>query len=290
MNSQYGGTDTDKTRFLIAPITVSIAAQPDEPKNYDGVLGVAFLIGLPLLLFALWKLELPVEAKIAAGVAGIMFAFWLFSSEQLRYLLPIVPAFAIAIMATVEAYGRQLRSVAQSAFSAAAIAGLLTTFAWFCQKAPLRVALGGETRDEYLTRNLDYYPFYETLDRQGTATDKVWLINMRRDTYHIERPVFSDYLFEDWTFRKLVWESKSKDELRSRVAGMGVRNVLVRHDFILDPAKTTIFDDKKSRAENEEKLRIAAEFILDKDCAYKKDTKFSLISMSPEGCGSGAGR
>jgi len=287
MNSQYGGADVDKTRYLTAPMLVSVAAQPEEPKNYDGVLGVAFLLGLPLLLFALWKLDLPTDAKIAAGVAGVMYLFWLFSSAQLRYLLPIAPALAIAIAASVEAFGERFRNIAQYAFAASALVAIATTFAWFSQKAPLRVALGGEDRGEYLARNIDYYPFYEALHLSGYGTDKVWLINMRRDTYHVERPVFSDYLFEDWTFRKLVWQSKNREELRSRIVEMGIRNVLVRHDFLLDPAKTTIFEDKKSPTENDAKLRIAREFVLDKDCAFKMDSKFSLISVLPEGCASG---
>ena len=102
MNSQYGGVDVNKLNYLTAPVRVSVAAQPEQPANYDGVLGPAFLIGLPLLIYALWKLDLAVEIKIMAGVAGVMYLFWLFSSEQLRYLLPIVPMLAIAIVAAAE--------------------------------------------------------------------------------------------------------------------------------------------------------------------------------------------
>lgn len=278
MNSQYGGADVDKTRYLTAPVMVSVAAQPEEPKNYDGVLGVAFLLGLPLLLFALWKLDLPVEAKIAAGVAGIMFAFWLFSSAQLRYLLPIVPALAIAIAASVEAYGRQLRSVAQYAFAAASVAGILTTFAWFCQKAPLRVAFGGESRDEYLARSIEYYPFYQLVNSETPKDGKVWLVNMRRDTYHIDRAVFSDYLFEDWTLRRLVWESNSISDLRTKAKAMRVGYVLARHDFLFDFDRSTLVDDKKPRSENEAKLRMAKELLLDE--AVKSDAKFSLVKLN----------
>lgn len=287
MNSQYGGVDVDKSRFLTAPILVSVAAQPEEPRNYDGVLGAAFLMGLPLLWFALWKLEFPVEAKIAAGVAAIMFAFWLFSSEQLRYLLPIVPALTIAIMASVEAYGSQVRSVAQYAFAAASLAGILTTFAWFCQKAPLQVALGGETRVAYLARNIDYYdPFYTRLNSETEPTDRVWLINMRRDTYHVDRAVVSDYLFEDWTFRKMLWEAKDLVDLQKRAQKLNVQWALVRHDFLFDYDRSSLVDDKKSRSENEQKLKLAREFVLSKDCQNTFDSKFSLFMVTAHGCGS----
>jgi hypothetical protein len=158
--------------------------------------------------------------------------------------------------------------------------GILTTTAWFLKAAPLRVALGGEMRDQYLTRNLDYYPYYQYLNTETDAGARVWLINTRRDTYNIERPVFSDYLFEDWTLHNLVWESHNVQELRSKTAAMGVKYVLVRHDFLLDYKQSTLVDDKKPRAENEAKLKMAKDFILDPAATIKSDGKFSLIKVS----------
>jgi hypothetical protein len=243
------------------------------------VLGVAFLLGLPLLIWAAWKLELPLEAKIAVGVAGVMYLFWLFSSAQLRYLLPIIPALAIGIAASAEAIGNRVKEIAQNAFAAASVVAIATSAAWFCQKAPLRFALGGETRDQYLTRNLDYYPLYQAINNETPADAKVWLINMRRDTYNIERPIFSDYLFEDWTLRNMLWESRNVQELRAKAATLGVKYVLTRHDFMFDYDKSTLVDDKKPRAENEAKLKIAKEFILDPANTIKADNKFSLIKV-----------
>ncbi|MBP6004982.1 MAG: glycosyltransferase family 39 protein [Pyrinomonadaceae bacterium] len=290
MNSQYGGTDVDKANYLTAPVRVSVMAQPERPVNYDGVLGISFLLGLPLLIWAAWKLELPLEAKIAAGVAGVMYLFWLFSSAQLRYLLPIVPALAIAIAASAEGVAGRVRDFAQYAFAAAAIAAIATSAAWFCQKAPLRVVLGGETRDYYLARNLDYYyPFYRVINSETKPDDRVWLINMRRDTYHIDRPVFSDYLFEDWTFRKLLWQAKDIEDLRKKTEAMHVKYVLARHDFLFDYEKTTLVDDTKSRSENEAKLKIAKEFLLPRDCVNTFDSKFSLNPVGARGCGNGDG-
>jgi hypothetical protein len=257
-------------------------AQPEQAANYDGVLGPAFLIGLPLLIFGLWKLELGVEVMIMAGVAGVMYLFWLFSSPQLRYLLPIVPMLAIAIAASAEKIGGRVAKVAQYSLIAASVCGLLTIFAWFCQKAPLRVVLGGETREEYLARNLDYYPYYQTIHSETPADARVWLINMRRDTYHLERPVFSDYLFEDWTLRKMLWESRSVQELRAKTAAMDIDYVLTRHDFLFDYDRSTLVDDKEPRSENEAKLRMAREFILDPANTIKADAKFILIKVSTE--------
>lgn len=282
MNKAYGGDQKGVVDYLLAPVNISLIAQPEDAKYFDGVLGVAFLFGLPVLIWALWKFDVPVEAKIGAGVAAIMFLFWLFSSQQLRYLLPVVPALAVAVAASCQAIASEkkaLSSVWQYSLTAAAFAGILTTAAWFCQKAPLRVGLGGETRDQYLTRNLDYYPYYQLVNTDTAADAKVWLINMRRDTYNISRNVYSDYLFEDWTLRKMVWETRSVEELRARTAAMGIQYILARHDFLFDFEKSSLVDDKRPRGENDAKLKMAKDLLLDPSRTVKADNRFSLVKV-----------
>lgn len=285
MNSQYGGADKNALNYLTAPVRASVAAQPEQPEFYDGVLGVAFLIGLPVLGWALWKFEMPVDVKIAAGVAGIVYLFWLFSSQQIRYLLPILPLLANAIAAAGQALSKRIqafRPVLTYSLLAACIAALLTSVAWFAQKAPLRVVLGGESRDEYLSRNLDYYPYYQIINSETEPDAKVWLINMRRDTYNIERPVMSDYLFEDWTLREMVWASRTGQELKARTAAMGIKYILARHDFLFDYDRSTLVDEKRPRAENGAKLKMARELILDPANTIKADGKFSLVKVFSE--------
>lgn len=282
MNSQYGGARKSTLDYIAAPWNLSVAAQPEIPAYFDGVLGVAFLLGLPLVVWALWKFEMPVEIKAALGVAAVVFLFWLFSSQQLRYLLPILPVLAIGIALAarrVTAGSDGPGKFAQASLAVAAAAAITVSAAWFLQKNPIGVVFGGETRDEYLARNLDHYEYYRILNTETPADSKVWLINMRRDTYHLDRPYFSDYLFEDWTLRKMIWESRSSAELKAKAAAMGIQYVLARHDFMFDYDRSTIPDDTKPRAVNEEKLRLAKEFILDRDRTVRADGKFSLIKV-----------
>ena len=49
--------------------------------------------------------------------------------------------------------------------------------------------------------------------------------------------------------------------------------------FGLIMIRSTLVDDKKSRAENDAKLKIAKEFILDPANMIKADNKFSLIKV-----------
>lgn len=137
MNSRYGGAAKNVFDYILSPFKISILAQPEQAAFFDGVIGVVFLFGLPVLIWALWKYDLPAEIKAALGVCLVIFLFWLFSSEQLRYLLPIFPVLAIAICAAAETISKNkgsLSKVWQVSLVGMAMAAGLTGFAWFLQK------------------------------------------------------------------------------------------------------------------------------------------------------------
>jgi hypothetical protein len=77
----------------------------------------------------------------------------------------------------------------------------------------------------------------------------------------------------------MVWESRSVQELRAKAAAMNVQYVLTRYDFLFDYDKSTLVDDQKPRPENEAKLKIAKDFILDPARTVRADKKFSLIKV-----------
>ena len=281
-DAQYGGIVKSPLDYLVTPLKLSINSQPDLIENFDGVLGVGFLFGVGVLALALWKFHLPVEPKIAAAVGAILFLFWLFSSQQLRYLLPIFPALAVAVVIAARKIAETnggFQTVIKASVAVFSIFGVLVSVSWFLHTGPLRTVLGGEPRDAYLTRNIDYYPYYQWLNNETDPNAKVWLINMRRDSYHLDRPYMSDYLFEDWALRKMIWESRTVQELKAKAAATGAKYVLVRHDFLFDYKLSTIVDDRRPRAENEEKMNIARQLLLDKANTIRSDERFSLVKV-----------
>jgi len=293
MNTNYGGASKGIFDYLFAPVKISLWAQPEIPQFYDGVLGVSFLLGLILIIWAWRSFNLPVELKSAVGTAGIVFLFWLFSSEQLRYLLPIVPILAVVTVVSANLISREKAAIGKAIFAgliAAALVGFLTTIAWFAEKNPVRVVFGGESREDYLTRQIDYYGYYKIVNNDLPPDAKVWLIDMRRDSYHLDRAYFSDYLFEEWTLKKLVEESRDVSELRQKARQMGITHVLTRHDDLLsyqqiNGKQVSIFDqddndkNKRSESENRAKLKMTEDFVLDKANTIKADDKFSLVKL-----------
>jgi hypothetical protein len=245
-------------------------------------MGVSFLLGLILIVWAWRRFDFPVELKIAVGTSGIVFLFWLFSSQQLRYILPIVPSLAVATVVAadlISSGNAAFRKVVYAGFLATSLVGILTAAAWFAEKNPLRVVFGGESAEDYLTRRIDYYRYYKIINRDLPPDARIWLINMRRDSYHLDRAYFSDYLFESWTLKRLVEESRDVNDLRQKAKQMGITHVLTRHDFLLDYGRTDIVEERRPEQENRAKLKMTEEFVLDKANTIQADKKFSLVKL-----------
>jgi len=276
--SLYGNSQTGLD-YLLTPLRLAVAAQPDQPPFYDGVLGIAVAFALPLLAWALWTQRLDVELRLAVLVSACLFVFWLFSSQQLRYLLPALPGLAVASTTAGAALGGARGRALRGLLLAAAALGVPVALAWFLTLDPARVVLGGEGRADFLGRRLDYYPYYEVVNRELPPTAKVWLINMRRDSYHLERPYFSDFIFEDYTLTRYVRMADGVEEIRNRVRADGITHLLVRHDILLDYRRSPIVDERRPREENVARLTLLADFFTQGTRLIKGDQKFWLIEL-----------
>jgi hypothetical protein len=184
------------------------------------------------------------------------------------------------MVASGMAAARMIRShLVRWLFIGAAAAGVPVILAWFVTLDPVRVVLGGESRSAYLARRLDYYPYYQVINERLSPTDRVWLINMRRDSYHIDRPYFSDFVFEDYTLAQYVRDARQAADVLARARAAGITHVLVRHDVLLDYATSPIVNDRRPREENLAKLDLLARFFGDGTRLLKGDRKFWLIEL-----------
>jgi hypothetical protein len=252
---------------------VSLKAQPDEPPAFDGVLGFSFLFGIPLLLCAWKRKQLEAEWLVATAIASLWFVFWMFSSQQLRYLLPALPALAVAIIAASSALESRLKTI----LWATSIPALLVSVTWFAQQNPLAVIIGAESRDHYLARSIDHYSIYAEANAELPPDARIWLIDVRGDTYHIERPYLSEFRIEH-TFPQLVVSSSSVEELRARVRERKVTHLLARTDILLNHEISQLVDDRLPREENERKLQLLHDFLFNGKVVAKND-RFVLIEV-----------
>lgn len=274
-NTQYGGDPKSLFDYALLPARLALLGQRDVAAQWDSVLGPAFLAGALPAVTALCRRRLDLDFGIAAAGAAWLFGWWALSAQVLRYLLP---ALALGAVASVGALSDGGRAVAR-ALLITVLGGQLLILAWFVGDDPLAVVLGAESRDAYLARRLDYYPYYRLINETLPADAKVWLIDVRRDTYYLERPYVGDYLFEDYTFSRWVAETGSAAELRARARAAGITHVLVRHDLLFDPARSPLVDDARPAVENRARLARARAFLVDEARVLRADPKFLLAAL-----------
>src|SRR5262249_53393709 len=126
---------------------------------------------------------------------------------------------------------------------------------------------------------LDYYSYYRTVNDSLPADAKIWLVDMRRDTYHLERPYVGDYLFEDHTLRQWIRGASDGRDLQRRARHAGITPVLIRHDLLFDYARSPLVDDRRPRDENLARLGRLRSFLADGTRVLRVDGKFALVEL-----------
>ena len=282
-NALYGGADKGLLDYALTPLSLSLTGQREVAALYEGVLGVSFLVGAVLIAWALARRSLGVELGIAAAVAGGFFAWWLVSAEVLRYLFPALPLLAVASSGAGAILVRDGALDRRSGWMLAAsvAAGEIVLLAWFAADDPLLATTGAEPRAAYLARRLDYYPYYQLANDTLPGEVRIWLVDMRRDTYHLDRPCVGDYLFEDYTLRKWIEASPDGAGVRRRALAAGITHVLIRHDILLDPARSPLVDDRAPDDLNRASLGRLRAFLGQGTRLLRADAKFALVELAP---------
>ena len=115
----------------------------------------------------------------------------------------------------------------------------------------------------------------------GARDEPAWLIDMRRDTYHLDRAYYADYFFEDHTLRHWARSSVDPAQLRTHARQIGITHVLVRHDVLLDYQRSVLVEDARPREENLARLRMVRAFFVEGTTILRVDGKFLLAALPP---------
>jgi hypothetical protein len=165
-----GLATTAPWRLLTAPLEATVLGK-EGGEPYDATIGPLLLVALSLLV-VVWR-SLSREERAVAGhllfFSGVSYGLWLAGLArsallvQTRLLLPVfglvavLGAVALDRLASLRRPQLDVGWLARAVMSLALALLLFSTLTAFLRANPLPVALGLESRDDYLTRRLGVY-------------------------------------------------------------------------------------------------------------------------------------
>lgn len=242
---RYGGEHKTIADYLLVPFKLCFLARYESTVYYQGIIGAFYIFTLVLLPLIKY---LRKEIYYLLGFSIFFYLFWLFSSQQIRYLLPILPCLALAIasletLAATQSLSRWWR-IGQKLFLTLAllIFGINLTIIgnYFYVFGYPQVCFGQRSTADYLRRKFDYYATYEYINQNTPANSRIFLIVMSNQPYYLERDYFGDSAFEDFTITKIVREAKTSEDILAGLKERGITHLAYR-PAILFGASTTPF-------------------------------------------------
>lgn len=209
-----GGAAGLIAHYLGAPWSVTM-----ERLGQGGYLTPVFLMFVPLIAFV-WK-DLPRAALPVALLAGGGLVAWALTTQVTRYLMPVLPLFAI--LAALAA-ARIPRWIAAAAVLWCLLYGLFLFGALEETVGVYRVVTGVESRDEYLSRRVSYYPaarFLGTLPRDARV-----LFAGEGRTFYVPREAVAATPFDRPAIDRYD-AATGEDALRAALRKDGITHLLV---------------------------------------------------------------
>lgn len=165
--------------------------------------------------------------------ALFLFVSWAATYQSNRFLLPVIAILAIylALWASKK-WPLRIASVIALAFVVLSQVSWTTQF--FLAREPyaaLRFTFGMESRDAYLSRNVNYYPAAQWLNRNVESGNGVFLGGEHR-TFYFEVPVLASDWFDTPAALRLIREAGAADPLDALLA-QGISHVYLNAHELL---------------------------------------------------------
>ncbi len=243
----YGSATKDWLDYLTLPWRVCWLAHTDDIRHYDGEIGAVYFLFVPAL--ALWR-WMDSRLRGLTAFAGLFFGLWALSSQQVRFLLPVLPpAAVVSVWFAADWLGinRRLRRIGLVCLGLFITANALRTADLAVEGQAVAAGLGLVRSQDYLRSKLPEYGPFRFLAEHTEPQGRIWLVTTGARTYYLERPFLTDYAFEDYTLARLVRGTRTADELAAAVARLDVDWLLTAPGIILDP-QTTPFENEAERA------------------------------------------
>ncbi|MDP8233404.1 MAG: hypothetical protein P9M06_01185 [Candidatus Saelkia tenebricola] len=259
------GEGVDLKSLLFLPYRILFRSEFAQPHNFDGKIGFLYLLGL-IPVFK--NIRFKFSPKSILYIVIVYTLFWFILSQQIRLLIPALTLITII-------YGLYLsksnKKYIHYLILVAAFFYLFYPIQDFYKLKSYKPILGRETREEFLRRNLRIYPMIEFINKNLPTNSKVMLFDIGAIAYYVDRKVFQESIFEDYTFKLNL-------RISAYTAALYLRENQV--DFILtDEEFLNTYVIPTLEARELENLKIFYSKHIKAVCQYQNFVLYQLISI-----------
>lgn len=198
--------------YLLLPLRLAWRGHFDS-MEFDGFIGPLAPIFLVLAIVGVWLDRRggknPWLPLIGTAML-VSLAFFMFGTQQVRFYLP-TQLFACVLSAPVlSVLSRRLQGRRRLAGAVALLVAALLIFNGYrlCTEIKglnlTKVALGLESREDFLMRKAPGYPAIDYYNRTAGPDQKILCVFTGNYGYYFKHPMISDSFVEDYTLRRLL--------------------------------------------------------------------------------------
>ncbi|MBN2515138.1 MAG: phospholipid carrier-dependent glycosyltransferase [Deltaproteobacteria bacterium] len=226
--------------ILFIPVRIFFQGKDSSPQYFDGVLNPILIVMLP---FAFLKKDFGRDRLffILFSVFFLLMACFI-TIIRIRYILPIIPFLAIlsvmGIRNCIEWTKRLPRPVGHigiimiSSITVILVAlNILYLKDCFYTIKPARYIFHRETKDEFLIRNIGYYPAVKYINENLPDDSRIFFMFIGRQGYYLDRSYYYDSSFGMKTIENMVKASKDRRDFQEYLYSMKSTHILMRTDL-----------------------------------------------------------
>ena len=220
--------------WLLLPLHLTFGSRFASIESFDGMIGPAFLLGIPLVIAGIRR---DANFVVVAFITAALGVFWLATTHQIRFLLPTLACLAALVGGGLSRILSGNALVLGRAVLGGAVVLNVTLIGWhFVSHDPLPVVIGLEQKERYLVREIPCgdYPVFIYIERRLEPDARIFMAASGNPGYLCRRDYFMDALFENHTLKKMLAETKTAATLHGMFRAEGFTHVLFRPELVFD--------------------------------------------------------
>jgi hypothetical protein len=231
--------------YLLLPWRVVVEGGPGY-DHFDGRLLPAWLVLVPLALVVGRRRPLIFRSL---GVAGSYWVFWALSSQQMRFLIPILPLLAVAGALAIDEAIQRVASTVQPVLrwgSSLIAVGWLVLIVWG-QASSTRMMVG-----QYLEQGRDIlasgvHPVFEFIDEELPPDARLLFLNTNHG-FFCDREFVADSFFEASQINALLRQEEGPEGVGRALRALGITHLLIENRDRFVPWPESLFEYLNDRS------------------------------------------